>query len=252
LSAADRQRLIISRQRLAQNLQEIAAEGDIHLAYLERQRISVPQDMFYFWDQARNRERSLRGAAQEARQTLQSGPNSQNFPELRNEDMQIQQWLQRIDLVADRIRNFYSRYPEVSAQLLQMERAQQDRRSAWENYSRRPKTLIEQILNYTCSGIEEGRENNYWISGANGQNQCIVITDQNSLAVGSRQFDIRSFNERSFRLSIEPMRDYSNVVFGDERNRLTCPIIGNPPLLDRLQRAWGLAFRECPGVKSAF
>ena len=133
--------------------------------------------------------------------------------------------------------------PAQTAQLSSAERAQQ-MRAEWEAYSRRPKTLLEQILNYTCSGSEEGIDIYYWISGANGQHQCILTSGNRQY--DNRQIDIRRFNERGFRISLRE----GSVIFGDERNWFRCS--SSAPLLDRLQRAWGLAFRECPGVRSAF
>jgi hypothetical protein len=249
LSAAERQNLFNSMQHAANQFRQAADAGVREFELLQMQRRSLPQDRFR--DQARELESLLRGAAQEARQFLRDRPNSRTVPELVNAETLIQESAQRLEGRANMVRDLHTP-PDVQAQIRRMEELRQSRRNEWDIYSRRPKTIIEQIMNYTCSGVEEGRENNYWTSGSSGQNQCIVSTSQDSLMSGSRQFDIRSFNERSFRLSIEPMRDSSHVVFGDERNRLTCIVIGDPPLLDRLQRAWRLAFRECPGVRSAF
>lgn len=251
LSSADRQQLIASRQQLANTSKSLADEADRRILSLMRERNSIPGDRFR--DQAKHLEEILRGASQELRQALPMGSSSQNIPELRNEETLIQQSLQRLEANADRARDLHTP-PEVQAQIRQMEQARQASRSAWENYSRRPKTLLEQVLNYTCSGLEEGNEFVYWISGANGQNQCVLTQMQG--ASRGRQLDIRSFNERGFRIFLNSHENPPNIIVGDERNSISCSTsrvgTGNALVMERLQRAWGLAFRECPGVRSAF
>jgi hypothetical protein len=62
----------------------------------------------------------------------------------------------------------------------------------------------------------------------------------------SNTTDIRQFNETGFRIQ---RNDYF-WAFGDEQKQIR---VGNAgQLMERLQKAWGLAFQECPGKKSAF
>ena len=60
------------------------------------------------------------------------------------------------------------------------------------------------------------------------------------------QVDIRQFNRNGFRISGPNQGDYR---LGDERLKI-CG--SSSAVMEPLQRAWGSAFQECPGQRSAF
>lgn len=124
--------------------------------------------------------------------------------------------------------------------------------SSWVNYQKREKTLLEKIFNYSSEGIEEGNNHQYWISGYNGNNKCVLSRFG---AWGGVPFDLRTINMRGFRIEKESFVNLQNSLrerwrFGDEKLRFNAFDEGQ--VMERLERAWGLAFRECPGVKTEF
>jgi hypothetical protein len=67
--------------------------------------------------------------------------------------------------------------------------------------------------------------------------------------------DIRTLNSNGFQFREEVIQNlgiHSFLVTGDERTKMVNWFRNPKPVLERLQRAWGLAFRECPGRRSAF
>jgi TPR repeat protein len=132
-------------------------------------------------------------------------------------------------------------------------------------YQRREKTVLEQVLNYTETSREEGyfiEENqrilgNFWVSGYGGDHRCI-LTQFNwflsrvipSLQSEPRKIDIRNFNQAGF-LIRGPFNNNGVVMYevGDERTKITA---SKDIVVERLRNAWGVAFRECPGRRSAF
>ena len=122
---------------------------------------------------------------------------------------------------------------------------QEAKAKAWQAYSQRPKTTLEQVLNYTSAGDVNGLDNKYWISGVNGQNKCVLeITNYVNVIYDElkveRIIDIRRLSQVGFRIS--------NDWVGDERSKLPR---AEAAVLERLQKAWGLAFAECPSVEKA-
>lgn len=138
--------------------------------------------------------------------------------------------------------------------LSQLEGTMETRRVI-ESYKSRNKTILEQVLNYTSFAIEDGRIDNterlssfFWISGYRNSHRCVMtqlMIEGSSLLV-TDTVDLREFNEQGFRI-----RRLNNNEFmvGDERRQI--PGMGVQPM-ERLQRAWSLVFRECPGRRSAF
>jgi hypothetical protein len=132
-------------------------------------------------------------------------------------------------------------------------------------YQRREKTVLEQVLNYTETSREEGyfiEENqrilgNFWVSGYGGDHRCI-LTQFNwflsrfipSLQSDPRKIDIRNFNQAGF-LIRGPFNNNGVVMYevGDERTKINA---SKDIVMERLRNAWGVAFRECPGRRSAF
>jgi hypothetical protein len=140
-------------------------------------------------------------------------------------------------------------------------------------YTSRPKSLLEQVLNYTRDASETGSfyptdnsnvSGSFWISGLN-EHKCIMTLvhvgrDPDTTApYNTRQFlllfrekiDIRTLNQTGFRIQ-GPIRDsILGAVYrlGDERQSIRG---SGSAVMERLQNAWRLAFQECPGVRSAF
>lgn len=114
-------------------------------------------------------------------------------------------------------------------------------------YLDRKKTILEQILNYSVTSKEEGTELHFWTSGENGTHKCVMT--EYKLLGKSAELDIRTLNELGF--SIELKRSAGRWVWriGDEKQFI---VNEGEPNQARLQRAWGMAFDECPGKKSAF
>jgi hypothetical protein len=137
-------------------------------------------------------------------------------------------------------------------------------------YRARAKTVLEEVLNYTSSGLTEGSPNgissdsylfiHFWVSGLNGAHACVLtqvigeVPENNKpgrLVLG-KVIDIREFNQTSFRINISGRRGHLQSSVGDERTRVTIADVSPNIQMERLQNAWGLAFQQCPGRRSAF
>jgi TPR repeat protein len=117
-------------------------------------------------------------------------------------------------------------------------------------YSREP-TLLEQVFNYSTTGDTRGNSSRFWVSGHNRGNACILTPfgtqplDPNA----PRALDVRSINQTAFRISTRSETGNILHMTDDRGFRLLC-LMGCE--VDRLRNAWALAFRECPGQRSAF
>ncbi len=153
------------------------------------------------------------------------------------------------------------------------QQAAQNARAMRDQYAQRPKTLLEQILNYTTHSNENGiigdELSEFWISGHQGDHKCILtfvrieptglislfeaianITEQG--AATPRQIDIRKLNERGFTFRMEFTNNFQSYFsIGDEKQRIFNRQ-RQQPVEERLHRAWRLAFQECPGIRIAF
>jgi hypothetical protein len=115
-------------------------------------------------------------------------------------------------------------------------------------YRSREKTLLEQVLNYTTTGTEEGA---FWVSGHEGEHRCIMTELDAANGIVIRKIDIRTFNQAGFRIRGPSIDRFGggSYILGDERQT----IVGHGnAVMERLQNAWGLAFQQCPGRRSAF
>ncbi|MBL8808129.1 MAG: hypothetical protein JNN22_14890 [Rhodospirillales bacterium] len=142
------------------------------------------------------------------------------------------------------------------AQQAQLRASNSEMQARWSAYSKREKTLLEKVVNYSLTGIEDGDELNFSVSGIDGNHRCVVTSYMGSPQLGRidiSSIDIRSFNERGFRINIAKLAQGALLYsYGDESRKLTAPFAFGGPVLERLQKAWGLAFKECPGRVSAF
>jgi hypothetical protein len=132
--------------------------------------------------------------------------------------------------------------------------------SSMAEYLKRKKTILEQVMNYSTTSFEDGSAEIFWVQGK-GNDKCLlnpVIAPQGSAMTLARlvsgvpnllyqkPVDIRNFNQLGFRIKTEG----GVRVFGDEQFSFIGP---SSTVIERLQRAWGLAFKECPSnQKRAF
>lgn len=145
------------------------------------------------------------------------------------------------------------RLEQEARELAERERQQQRQNfsSQLALYQRREKTLLEQILNYSTTSFENGSTELFWISGYRGDHRCVLTPIESNPALETyNKIDIRNFNERGFRVNRELLLGAFWIFrIGDEATSLTTAA---PVVPQRLQDAWRLAFRECPGRRSAF
>lgn len=270
LSSADQQNRLRSARQVAANLKGIADAAEQIVEILEQiGAISSIHDRRRV--ELRNDEQTLRTNIQEAKTAL-SRIASLRLLELRDAEEQIKNSIARMELAADRIQKAHSP-PQIVQQERQQERAERDRVTARESYSRRPKTQLEQILNYTTTSNENGiigdHLSEFWVSGHRGADKCILtffridssgvieLYDRMHAMVdphnsSPRQIDIRKINERGFNVRMEFTNDFQPYFsVGDEQQRLFNRQ-RQQPVQERLHRAWRLAFQECPGVRTAF
>jgi hypothetical protein len=140
---------------------------------------------------------------------------------------------------------------EKAAQKVRLEREAREAQEAreagekvWQKYAARPKTVLEQVLNYTTTGDENGGFFVFpqiWVSGKDGTHKC-VMTEYYMFGY-DRTVDLRQINPDGFRIKTGN-RDGSGVwSVGDENIQIP----RDPkPVMERLQKAWGLALAECP------
>ena len=122
-------------------------------------------------------------------------------------------------------------------------------------YQKRDKTLLEQVLNYTATGNEDGNQFSRWISGDQGKHKCVMtllhgagLFDMLRGQLG--ELDIRQINKDGFRISTQYGNDGKpRIVAGDEKiNVSSFVFLGSPPVMERLQKGWNLVFSECPSA----
>ena len=129
--------------------------------------------------------------------------------------------------------------------------------SQWQSYKDREKTLLEQVLNYSDTGNPDGTETNFWIASEKDKCSLEVIAD---FTLNASKLNLTELNQTALR--IEPIFlegdaalfrlgkpgwavriKADDVMFITKKNLVD---------LQRLQKAWTLAFEECPGKTSAF
>jgi hypothetical protein len=144
-----------------------------------------------------------------------------------------------------------ARVAQRNAQIAKEQREQAERREnaaaqqaerdqLWNQYRSREKTLLERVYNFAYSGNPSGSEYSRWIE----IEPCV-------LSNGSKRIDNRKINMTAFR--IYPELDFNNdtVIISTDRSTIRFSAPGDVPI-DRLQDAWNLAFKECPGRTSEF
>jgi hypothetical protein len=191
-----------------------------------------------------------------ARQALESAINSDAAARsvARSNDYQSARTLIQDSQRAERERQRQQTANAQQARLIELQNINAD----WQTYSSRTRSLLEQILNFTTTGREEGVASMYWISGIRGESKCIlrsITADRISDA-----FDLTQINSSAFRIQFLPERELGfgaagiTVIAGDERRNVRKFYLPNSlPNSERLHRAWALALRECPSqTRTAF
>jgi len=153
-----------------------------------------------------------------------------------------------------------------------------------EEYSRREKTLLEQVANYTSFGKEGGGTllgcpDECWIQ----IEHCVVSRERFKYSTLKPQtiiIDFREFNQTAFKIESYVLQGYgerasfnigwftgaadgsyalikydSGITVITTSSLPTSGFLSSNisfPTMDRLSKAWGLAFKECPGKKSRF
>ena len=140
------------------------------------------------------------------------------------------------------------------AEHLRRSQLQNETAQLFPSYSSREPTLLEQVFNYSTTGNMRGTNERFWVSRHNGGHACVMTAfgpqPPNNIFFPnvSRTLDIRSINQTAFRISTRP--ESGMLLMADDRGfGLVCPSGCD---MERLRNAWGLAFRECPGQRSAF
>lgn len=114
-------------------------------------------------------------------------------------------------------------------------------------YRDRPKTTLEEVFNFATSGKPEGSFFHRWTE----VRKCVV----KPWAEDSRyrdEIDVRTMNMTAFRMTPQ-IRSTDAGVFQETISSDGKVTLRGPDMpLDRLQTAWGLAFKECPGQRSKF
>ena len=108
----------------------------------------------------------------------------------------------------------------------------------WSDYQERQKTIMEQVYNFSTTGYPEGLKRLRWI-----EVQPCILTD------GTRQIDNRMLNMTAFRI----YRDYIGSAWYMISTDMNVSFSTSEKIpIERLQKAWVLAFQNCPGKTSSF
>ncbi len=113
------------------------------------------------------------------------------------------------------------------------------KKQLWIAYKSRNKTLMEQVYNFSTTGKLEGSLYNYWVE----YKKCV-------LSNGRKTIDNRKINMTAFRIYLETKRNNKiKTISSDGKFYFST---NENISIDRLQNAWKLAFKKCPGKTSRF
>ncbi|MGA0839258.1 MAG: hypothetical protein ACO3P1_05100, partial [Pseudomonadales bacterium] len=108
----------------------------------------------------------------------------------------------------------------------------------WREYMSREKSLLEEVLNFATTGDVKGTRYERWVESR----PCVVIN-------GRRQIDVQRLNMTAFRVGPEIFGNSTYLVSSDGNVRFST---STAVPVDRLRKAWALAFKQCPGTTSRF
>ena len=97
---------------------------------------------------------------------------------------------------------------------------------------------MEQVYNFSTTGDQEGSEYNYWVE----VKACI-------LSNGRKRIDNTKINMTAFRIYPEFKNKKIKMISSDDKFYFSTHANIS---MDRLQKAWKLAFNQCPGKTSRF
>ena len=113
------------------------------------------------------------------------------------------------------------------------------RKQDWLVYKSRRKTLMEQVYNFSTTGKLEGSLYNYWVE----VKTCELSNDREII-------NNRKINMTAFRIYSETKRNNKIKTISTDGKFYFSTNKKIP--IDRLQNAWELAFKKCPGKTSRF
>jgi len=108
----------------------------------------------------------------------------------------------------------------------------------WREYMSREKSLLEEVLNFATTGDVKGTRYERWVESR----PCVVTN-------GRRQIDVQRLNMTAFRVGPEIFGNSTYLVSSDGNVRFST---STAVPVDRLRKAWALAFKQCPGTTSRF
>jgi hypothetical protein len=127
----------------------------------------------------------------------------------------------------------------------------------WAQYSKREKNIVEQTLNYSTCGNTDGEVNCHWRKS--DSDACVArrFPPDRNLDNVNNTINIRNFNQTAFSIYSKPVPrepaifyEYTDGAINIKGFFITA--FARAPSMDRIKNAWGLAFKQCPGKKSAF
>lgn len=124
-----------------------------------------------------------------------------------------------------------------------------DAMSKWKEYSLRDKTIPEQVVNYATSSTIDGSAMKFWVADAN--KRCVLHPVGMAIpAFENKTIDIQTLNQTAFTVQEKYSTDLNSdiVVSGDGDMEFLS--VGAD--VERMKKAWQLAFEECPGKRTAF
>ena len=128
------------------------------------------------------------------------------------------------------------------------------KKAAYTAYQRQKLSVAEEALNYASTGDVKGNEYTYW-----RVEKCIATEKD------GKKVNLGEINQTAFRITRRMVRNIVNIngplvpewVSSDGNITFSYTFInlsggGTEPVMERLQKAWGLVFKQCAGKKSAF
>ena len=97
---------------------------------------------------------------------------------------------------------------------------------------------MEQVYNFSTTGDLEGSQYNYWV-----EVKACILTN------GSKRIDNTKINMTAFKIYSEIQNQKIKMIASD--NKFYFSTYANISI-DRLEKAWKLAFNKCPGKTSRF
>jgi len=132
-------------------------------------------------------------------------------------------------------------------------------KAGFSTYSKRGKSLGEEVLNYTTSGELGGKKDNYWFALKNDKCSFQPVGLAYWDVIWTRKktpLNIRKINQTGFKVEPKTIQRLNNGRVRTQfhltsGNKTYFHASGSLDIL-RLDKAWKFLFQECPGKKSRF